>query len=152
MPIYKLIGYKWTVSQKLVQSIDDQAPLLKVYPLISRKLGIPSMKNFRMCACDGTTPVRIIDPEKTLKEQDVPGMACLYVAEADNIPSTVTDLGSSSSGGAGASPPADDGSSSAEAPPPPPPADEDDGAKKKAEEEAAAKKKADEEAAAKKKA
>ena len=116
MPIFKLIGHKWTVSQKLVQSIDDHAPLLKVLPLISRKLSVPSMKNFKIYACDGTTPVREINPEKSLKDQNVEAMSCLYISPADQVPASVTAAAAATEQGS------DSASASASADPPPLPA------------------------------
>src|SRR3989338_11127309 len=85
MPIYRLIGTKWTLSQKLVQAVDEQSPLLKILPLFSRKLStpsqVPSMKNFRLFATkkvvssdNGTEeykPSALLNVEMSLQEQGV---------------------------------------------------------------------------------
>jgi hypothetical protein len=137
MPIYRLIGVhvngtKWNLSAKLVQSIDDMQPLVKVLPLISRKYNIPSMKSYKMYACDASgTPVREIDVERALKEQGVEPMGALFIAPAEQVLPTAASA---------AEPPPP--------PPPPPPPLAEDADAKAAADAAAAKAKEDEEAAA----
>ncbi|CUG84227.1 Hypothetical protein, putative [Bodo saltans] len=87
MPVYRIIGKKWTTAQKLVQTVEPGKPLRTVLPPLSRKLAIPSMKFYNAYAVDAEKkPIFLLDLDVALEEQGVQAGDYIYVAAQDGAP------------------------------------------------------------------
>ncbi|KEG13279.1 hypothetical protein DQ04_01101000 [Trypanosoma grayi] len=87
MPIYNIIARKLKPSEFIVQKVDEGKSLRSVLPFISRKLGIPSMKNYVAFSCDKSRrPVARLDMDIPLEEQEVLPLSYIYISPIDATP------------------------------------------------------------------
>lgn len=86
MPVYNIISKKLKQSQFVVQKVDDGKPLRTVLPFISKKLGIPSMKNYVAFACSEKRPVARLDMDIPLGDQGVYPSSYIYISPIDATP------------------------------------------------------------------
>ncbi|ORC92273.1 uncharacterized protein TM35_000044870, partial [Trypanosoma theileri] len=87
MPLYNIIARKLKPSEHIVQKVDDGKAMRSVLPFLSRKLGIPSMKNYVAFSCDeNRRPVARLDMDTPLEDQGMSPFSYIYVAPIDATP------------------------------------------------------------------
>ncbi|EKG07518.1 hypothetical protein TCSYLVIO_001352, partial [Trypanosoma cruzi] len=87
MPLFNIVSKKLKPSEYVVQKVEEGKAMRTVLPFLSRKLGIPSMKNYLAFACDEKRkPVARLDMDIPLEEQGVPPLSFIYVSPMDATP------------------------------------------------------------------
>ncbi|RNF01720.1 hypothetical protein TraAM80_06904 [Trypanosoma rangeli] len=87
MPLFNIVAKKLKASEYVVQKVEEGKALRTVLPHISRKLGIPSMKNYVAFMCDEKRqPVGLLDMDVPLEEQGVRPLSFIYVSPIDATP------------------------------------------------------------------
>ncbi|CUI14232.1 Hypothetical protein, putative, partial [Bodo saltans] len=87
MPVYRIVGKKWTAQSKIVLNVDPGKGLRSALPNLSKKLGIPSMKLYgAFRTSSDRQPNAQLDLDVALEAQGVNVGDYIFVAPLDSAP------------------------------------------------------------------